>query len=151
VVGTLSAPRQCTQQTRKRDFAYEVTLRVPTLTWLRGRWPEAVIGEEINLGWGSPDIVAAIPTRLAERISTGVPPLTRFEQIVLIDELERGPVSELPGSSLSAPRYEREILGPLLDHQLCRHTEWSWHRVEPFHRAVHEPPRRRTAKPCAKH
>jgi hypothetical protein len=93
----------------------EADLRAPVAAWLEAELGPAVIADEIDLGWGAPDLVAAVPMGLSERLATGIEPVCSAARIWALSELAE-PRTEAQLRTLTSSswaRYRAEVLDPL--------------------------------------
>jgi hypothetical protein len=118
----------------------EIELRDPVVGWIHDHVTEAVVADEVDLGWASPDLVAAVPADLAARTlhgEGGMGVLSAAQVWALFDLVAPRSRTELRSTtSGSWSSYLREVLDPLTDCGLVKTLEpETWARV----RDPHEP------------
>lgn len=114
-------------------FEREMDLREPVARWLRDELGAPVVAEEIDLGWGAPDLVAAAPVGLANRLADQPLPICDPAQVWALWELTEPRAEEHLRTCTSTPwaRYVSRVLVPLCDAGLiARDEDATWRLVE---------------------
>ena len=107
---------------------FEADLRAPVAGWLEATLGPAVLADELDLGFGAPDLVAGIPARLAERVASGVGPITDPAQVFALDAL-RTPATEAAlrtHTSSTWSRYRGRVIEPLAEQGLLAEENGVW-------------------------
>jgi hypothetical protein len=117
-----------------KAFAREVDLAGAATEWLKARYPGVLIAEEVDFRWGAPDLIAARPERLRQRLASGLAPVFDPHQAAVLREAAGGPLARARLEEMTSLRwgdYRQRVLCPLqATGLLARDESDTYHRTE---------------------